>query len=52
MISFARCWTGRRWVNIGKGFFAIGFGPHKFGSGPRRFVERVYWRGKLVWFAK
>lgn len=43
MISLARCWTGRRWLNIGKGFLAIGFGP-------AFFIERVYWRGKLVWF--
>jgi hypothetical protein len=41
MIHFAKCWTGRRWINIGSGWLAIGFGP-------RKFVERVMWRGKLV----
>jgi hypothetical protein len=41
MISFAKCWTGRRWINIGSGWLAIGFGP-------TFLFERVMWRGKLV----
>jgi hypothetical protein len=45
MIHLDRCWTGRRWINIGRGFLAVGFGPNKF-------VERIHWRGKLVWYPK
>lgn len=40
MIHLAKCWTGRLWINLGAGWFAVGFGPHKF-------IERVMWRGKL-----
>ena len=40
---FYKCWTGRKWINIGKGWFAIGFGPSKF-------IERIYWRKKLVYW--
>lgn len=42
MIVFARCWTGRRWLNIGRGVLAIGFGPD-------HFVERVMFRRRLVY---
>lgn len=42
MIHFAKCWTGRRWLNIGRGFLALGFGPS-------RVVERVMWRGRYVY---
>jgi hypothetical protein len=45
LIHLARCWTGRRWINLGSGWLAIGFGP-------RRLIERIWWRGKLVWWAK
>jgi len=41
----AKCWTGRKWLNVGRGFLAIGFGPGKL-------IERIYWRKRLVWFAK
>ena len=37
--NFHRCWTGRRWVELG-GWLAVGFGPDKF-------IERVYWKGQL-----
>ena len=41
-IHVERCWTGRRWVQVGE--LAVGFGP-------RHFIERIYWRGRLryVW---
>lgn len=42
MIRFRKCWTGRRWVNIGPGLLAIGFGPD-------RFIERVWWRRRMVY---
>jgi predicted lipoprotein len=43
IIDLARCkLTGRLWVNIGSGLFAIGFGP-------KRFVERVWWRKQMVY---
>lgn len=41
MISFARCFTGRRWGNIGNGWLAVGFVGFK--------VDRVWWRKKLIW---
>ncbi len=41
MISFYKCFTGRRWVNFGSGFFAIGF---KKGS-----IDRIYFRGKTIY---
>lgn len=40
ILHLTRCWTGRLWVNIGRGLFAIGFGPHAA-------VERVYLGRKL-----
>jgi len=45
VIDFEHCFTGRRWINIGSGFFAIGFGP-------KHFIERIYWRKKLVYWSK
>lgn len=45
MIMTVRCWTGRRWIDIGRGAFAIGFGP-------RRFIERVYIGRRLRWAAR
>jgi hypothetical protein len=27
MIEYRKCWTGRRWININRGFFAIAFDP-------------------------
>ena len=44
MIEFAKCWTGRRWINISRGLLAVGLGP-------RLPVERIVWRGNLIWFA-
>ena len=40
MISFAKCFTGRRWVNIGKGLLAIGV---------KGQTVRIMWRGKYVY---
>lgn len=34
--------TGRRWINIGRGILAVGFGP-------RRFIERVHLFRVRVW---
>lgn len=45
MISFYKCWTGRRWINFGRGFFAIGFGKSKF-------IERIYFRGRTIYASK
>lgn len=42
MLKFVKCWTGRRWIDIGNGWFAIGFGPNKF-------IERIYWKGGLIY---
>jgi hypothetical protein len=41
MIHFTRCWTGRYWIDIGNGLFAIGFGP-------TYFIERMFFNNKLV----
>jgi len=43
-ITFEHCWTGRRWVNVCKGVFAIGFGPY-------RFIEDVM-LFRRFWFVK
>jgi hypothetical protein len=45
MINLAKCWTGRSWINLFSGWFAVGFGPNQF-------IERIYWRKKLVWYSK
>jgi len=42
VIHLGRCWTGRRWVNIGRGWLAVGFGPVAL-------VERVWWRGREIY---
>lgn len=33
-MSMWKCWSGRKWINIGKGIVAIGFGP-------TRLIERI-----------
>lgn len=35
-----RDWTGRRWLQLGP--LAIGFGPVAF-------IERIWWRGKVIY---
>jgi hypothetical protein len=42
MINFEKCWSGRRWINIGTGLLAIGFGPD-------RFIERIVINKKMVY---
>jgi hypothetical protein len=42
-MKLVRCWTGRRWIEIG---------PLGIGFGPLRPVERIVWRGHLVWANK
>lgn len=42
VIHLSTCWTGRRWINIGRGMIAVGFGPN-------RFIERVMIGRKLVY---
>lgn len=41
LIRVERCFTRRLWVCLFDGAFAVGFGP-------RRFVERVQFRGRLI----
>jgi hypothetical protein len=45
LLHITRCFTGRRWINIGRGAFAVGFGP-------RRFIERVWFGRRLVWWTR
>jgi hypothetical protein len=40
MISFAKCFTGRRWINIGSGLLAVGV---------KGFSARIMWRGKFIY---
>lgn len=42
MIPVKRCWTGRLWVSLG--WLHVGIGPY-------RLIERVTWRGRLVWWS-
>lgn len=42
MIQLHRCRvTGRRWLNLGKGWLAVGFAGIK--------PDRMFWRKRLVW---
>ena len=34
---------GRRYLNVGRGFFCVG-------CGPVALIERVWWRGKLIYW--
>ena len=45
MIHFAKCWTGRIWVNVGAGLFAIGFGKYFL-------PERIMINKKLIYAMK
>lgn len=43
-ISFHRCQiTGRFWINVNRGWFAVGFGPVAF-------VERIFFHRRLVYY--
>ena len=43
MIRWEKDHFGRHYLNIGRGFFCVGFGPVAF-------IERVWWRGELVYY--
>lgn len=41
MLHIAKDWTGRRYINVGRGWLCVGWA--------RGRVERVWWRGNLVY---
>jgi len=43
VLHITRCFTGRWWINVGLGLFAVGFGP-------THFIERV-WIGRRLRYA-
>ena len=43
-VQVVRCWTGRLWVNIGRGILAVGF-PSK-GYGMRATIARRWHFGR------